>query len=92
MSVFEAGDLVRKVGMDFDMLVIARADDMHQQIACPSYDCAWEQGNQLFEAIVPGSDLVLVRRERRRVPRGGILEFPKCNNAEVRNDCGHPAR
>ena len=33
--------------------------------------CVWEADQLLFEDIVPVEELVLVRKERRRIPRGG---------------------
>jgi hypothetical protein len=74
--IFAPGDLVCKVGTNFRMMVIAQADHV-----CSSseafYDCVWEQGDKLFVESVSASNLVIIRAERRRLPRGGKLDFPR---------------
>ncbi len=77
MCDIEAGDLVRIHDTDCMMLVIGRADDefWHSDEEHAVF-CAWEQENLLYAAVYPVHSLVLVRQERRRVPRGGELHFP----------------
>jgi hypothetical protein len=59
------------------MLVIGRADDdLWDTASDPSVFCVWEQNNILFEEVIAVERLRLVRRERRRVVRGGKLKFP----------------
>ena len=76
-----AGDLVRIPGADCVMLVIGRANDefWHPDEEQAVF-CAWEQENLLYEEVFPVHSLVLVRQERRRVPRGGELQFPARSN------------
>jgi hypothetical protein len=77
MCDIQTGDLVRIDGADVEMLVIGRADDDLWDVASrPSVFCVWEQDNILFEEVVAVEQLVLVRRERRRVLRCGELIFP----------------
>jgi hypothetical protein len=77
MCDIETGDLVRIDGADIEMLVIGRADhDLWNTGSRPSVFCVWEQHDILFEEVMAVERLVLVRRERRRIPRGGKLVFP----------------
>jgi hypothetical protein len=77
MSYIDAGDIVRVDGLDVDMLVIGRADhDLWETGSLPSVFCVWEHDNVLFEEVVEVALLILVRKERRRIPRGGELVFP----------------
>jgi hypothetical protein len=79
MCEIEAGDLVRTRDGQFDMLVIGRADHEYWEPgSVPALFCAWEEDHQLFEEVFTLSQLTLVRREQRRIPRGGELEFPRC--------------
>lgn len=76
MCDIQTGDLVRADGADVEMLVIGRADYDLWDASRPSVFCVWEQQNILFEEVIAVEQLVLVRRERRRVLRGGELVFP----------------
>lgn len=79
MSDVDAGDVVRANGADFDMLVIGRADDPGEDLVNePSVFCVWERAHFLNEKIFRVCDLVIVRKERRRVPRYGSLNYPTC--------------
>ena len=72
-----AGDLVRNNETDIEMLVIGSAnDDRWEVAAAPSFFCVWERQHFLHEEVVSSENLTLLRVERRRVPRGGILDFP----------------
>lgn len=75
MQKIVAGDLVCKQASGQEMLVIGRADEPDGSEA-PSVFCVWEAAHFLHEEIVLISDLQLVRKERRRVPRCGALNFP----------------
>jgi hypothetical protein len=75
MCDIEAGDLVAKRGERTEMLVIGMADDDPKATA-PAFFCVWEQENILFEEIVPVDGLDLVRKERRRIFREGVLNYP----------------
>lgn len=77
MCKIAAGDLVSTCDSDDEMLVIGRADDnFWEPCTEPAFFCVWEQMNFLREEVFPVSRLKLVRRERRRIPRGGELQFP----------------
>lgn len=82
MRAFEPGDIVRKIGREQDMLVISQAENAPRAFAATAYDCVWEQGDRLLEEVVSGLDLILVRRERRRVLRGGILPIPQYRGSD----------
>lgn len=78
MNDVEVGDLVRIRGTNFEMLVLGGADDDLGGIdEVLSVFCAWEDGNLLRQEIFLAERLVLVRKERRRIPRGGRLTFPR---------------
>lgn len=73
-----AGDLVRIVETDCEMLIIGSADDdLALSHLCRSWFCVWECDHRLYEEIFLESQLILVRKERRRIPRGGDLIFPR---------------
>ena len=76
MHDLDAGDLVRANGADFDMLVIGRADDGGGCETEPSVFCVWEHTHYLHEKVFAIGDLMLIRKERRRLPRNGYLLFP----------------
>ena len=76
MHDLDAGDLVRAHGADYDMLVIGKADDDADGPTEPSVFCVWEHTHCLHEKVFAIRDLMLVRKERRRVPRNGCLQFP----------------
>lgn len=77
MFRLDAGDLVRVAGADFEMVVLGCADDESQvQEVDASWFCAWEAEHTLFAEIFHERELILVRKERRRVPRGGDINFP----------------
>jgi hypothetical protein len=77
MISIEPGDLVSKIGTDVEMLVIGSADDEYTEASlAPAFFCVWEHEHKLFEEVVSAKDMTLVRRERRRVLRGGVLNFP----------------
>jgi hypothetical protein len=79
MMSMEPGDLVRLHGTEYEMLAIGSVDDDEAQ-ACSSrsYFCVWERNHRLFEEVIGEADLPLVRRERRGIPRRGMLDFPNC--------------
>lgn len=71
------GDLVRIAGSDYELLIIGTADDdFFDAPLIPSWFCVWEYEHRLFEEVFSEDNLTLVRKERRRIPRGGELEFP----------------
>jgi hypothetical protein len=77
MGDLDAGDLVRANGESFDMLVIGRADDAYwDQTTPPAVFCVWERAHFLHEKVFEMVDLILIRKERRRIVRGGCLNFP----------------
>jgi hypothetical protein len=77
MQKLDAGDIVRIADAGYEMLIIGSADEAPADHWLNfTWFCAWEDGHYLFEEIFAERDLILVRRERRRVPRGGNLDFP----------------
>ena len=77
MFRLDAGDLVRVAGVDHEMVIIGCADeDLRLDEFDASWFCVWEAEHYLFEEVFAGRDLILVRKERRRVPRGGNITFP----------------
>lgn len=78
MYEVQSGDLVTKKGEHLEMLVIGKADE-DPCAATSAVFCVWEQDNFLYEEIFPVDSLEVVRKERRRVIRGGALHFP-CTN------------
>lgn len=77
MFKIEAGDLVRTHGAADEMLVIGRADDeLWEPGRGIAFFCVWEQVHFLHEEVFPEAQLLLIRKERRRIPRGGNLYFP----------------
>lgn len=80
MEIIEPGDLVRKSGSHIEMLVVCSADDDEncgEPSLAPSFFCVWEHEHMLHEEVVSIEQMKLVRRERRRVPRRGILPIPR---------------
>lgn len=75
MLEMDAGDLVRSRGATHDMLVIGRADEPDGE-EDPAVFCVWEQAHFLHQQVFLICDLEMVRKERRRVPRNGCLDFP----------------
>ena|GEM_PF-3503045 len=59
-----------------EMLIIGTADDQPVRPEAASFFCVWEQSHFLHEEVVAAGELLIVRRERRRIPRGGLLDFP----------------
>lgn len=81
MCEINPGDVVRKCDSNCEMLVIGYADEHLDFLREPTATfCVWEVGHLLFEAVILIEQLVLVRRERRRVPRGGVLHFPQATS------------
>ena len=76
MHDLDAGDLVRAHGTDYDMMVIGRADEEGDDETEPSVFCVWERTHYLHEKVFAICDLMLIRKERRRIPRNGCLLFP----------------
>lgn len=77
MYLINSGDIVRIADTQCDMMIVGCADDEHAVPgAAPTWFCVWEVDNRLFEKVFSETDLVLVRKERRRIPRGGVLHFP----------------
>lgn len=82
MTRLAAGDLVRAVGQQDEMLVVGCADEIAVGTAVDtatgtSWFCVWERDNHLFEEVFPASELILVRKEQRRIPRDGGFVFPE---------------
>ena len=75
MKIVRVGDLVRVIDAKYEMIVIGQDDDALDQGEAVWF-CAWEIGNQLHEQAFAESRLVVVRKERRRIPRGGVVQFP----------------
>lgn len=65
-----------RAGDGVEMLIIGTADDQPVRPEAASFFCVWEQSHFLHEEVVPARELSIVRRERRRIPRGGMLDFP----------------
>lgn len=77
MLRLDAGDVVRLAEADYEMVIIGYADDEPQADGAEeSWFCVWEAEHQLFEKVFSGRDLILVQKERRRIPRGGKINFP----------------
>lgn len=77
MRNMDAGDLVCAYGTSVDMIVLSRADEVEWTLeSTPSVFCAWEQKDVVHTKLFRVCDLLMVRKERRRVPRGGRIEFP----------------
>ena len=75
MSEIESGDLVIQQGEQLEMLVIGTADKDPSATATTVF-CVWERNHLLYEEVYPVANLELVRKERRRMIRGGNLQFP----------------
>ena len=84
MLKLEAGDVVRLAWADDEMVIIGCADDEPQTDAADEFwFCVWEAEHRLFEEVFCGKDLMLVQKERRRIPRGGHISFPvRCTSDE----------
>ena len=77
MFRLDAGDTVRLASADYEMVIIGCAEDEPGVgEADASWFCVWEAEHYLFEEVFAGKDLILVRKERRRIPRGGNIDFP----------------
>lgn len=77
MSELAAGDLVRIADSEYEMLIIGCADEFPVDSGnASSWFCVWEFEHRLFEEVFSSNSLILVRKERRRIPRGGQLAFP----------------
>jgi hypothetical protein len=79
MEQFQAGDLVKRQPDGQEMLILGPVEEnetawLHKEAA--SFFCVWEQQHFLHEEVIPAEQLIIVRRERRRIPRGGKLQFP----------------
>ena len=75
MSEIESGDLVTKRGEELEMLVIGTADEDLSSTATTVF-CVWERNHLLYEEVYAVASLEVVRKERRRMIRGGNLQFP----------------
>ncbi|SEO57829.1 hypothetical protein SAMN05428959_11070 [Duganella sp. CF517] len=75
MTGIASGDLVTEKGERLEMLVIGSADE-DPYVAVTTVFCVWERDHMLHEEIFHVDNLALVRKERRRVIRGGNLDFP----------------
>lgn len=83
MCELKAGDLVREKECGYEMLAIGRADDeVWVPDSSPAFFCVWEEGHQLREEIFPAERLVLVRPERRKIPRRGELQIPRAHSGK----------
>jgi hypothetical protein len=77
MHELGAGDLVRIANTDYEMLIIGCEDADPDSLGLNSaWHCAWECDGTLFAEVFVARDLILVRKERRRIPRGGQIVFP----------------
>lgn len=76
MENYFAGDVVRRAADGMEMLIIGGADEQAMPAEAATFFCVWEHSHYLHEEVVPASELSIVRRERRRIPRGGVLDFP----------------
>jgi hypothetical protein len=79
MENYSAGDLVKRTSDGPEMLIIGAVDDPSVEPETATFFCVWEAQHFLHEEVVPARELSIVRRERRRVPRGGVLDFPVCD-------------
>ena len=75
MTDIGSGDLVTKKGEQLEMLVIGAADE-DPFAAATAVFCVWERNNLLYEEVCKVDSLEVVRKERRRIIRGGTLHFP----------------
>lgn len=75
MSEIGSGDLVTKKGEQFEMLVIGAAGEDPVD-AAETVFCVCEKNNFLHEEVCTVDCLEVVRKERRRIIRGGNLNFP----------------
>lgn len=76
MNAIGAGDLVKRRDSEIEMMVVSADEECSEGAISPAFFCVWEHNHFLHEELIGIDELVLVRRERRRVPRGGILNFP----------------
>jgi hypothetical protein len=82
MDKLGPGDLVRIAESECEMLVIGCADEEPDgNNGMSSYFCVWEYQHRLFEEVFPEPVLMLIRKERRRIPRGGEMAFPSRDGA-----------
>lgn len=91
MDEIEAGDLVRIANTEYEMLIIGCADDDEKVLQLArTWFCVWELEHKLYEEVFAESDLILVRKEQRRIPRGGDLNFPCQDSARHATLCRNP--
>lgn len=75
MDVVQAGDIVRVLDGKDEMIVIGQDYEATEHTE-RTWFCAWEAGTQLHQQTFPESKLAIVRKEKRRIPREGALQFP----------------
>lgn len=76
MKIFEPGDLVRLASTELEMLVICdELESAPGDKGSSRFRCAWDEGGMIVTSNFHPSDLVLIRCERRRLPRFD-LRFP----------------
>lgn len=77
MNWITSGDLVRMAGGQCEMMIVGSADDEHAVVGdAPTWFCVWESNHRLFERVYSENELIVIRKERRRIPRGGDMNFP----------------
>lgn len=75
-DALQVGDIVRTIDGDSEMLLIDQDVDATLENGERMWFGIWESGNRLHQDLYPESQLILVRKERRRIPRRGILPIP----------------
>lgn len=75
-DALQVGDIVRTVDGDDEMLLIDQDVDAAPVSGERMWFGVWESADRLHQALYPESQLILIRKERRRIPRRGILPIP----------------
>lgn len=82
MTTFNPGDLVRLAHSDLEMLIICEEEySMDAGGESSFWRCAWEEDGAIATAIFNQCNLLLLRAERRRLPRFD-LKFPVCKRVK----------
>lgn len=77
MRDMNLGDIVCRYGSDIRMIVLSRDEDIQWSSgASPTVSCAWEANDILHTAVFRICDLMMLRKEQRRMPRNGQIAFP----------------
>jgi uncharacterized protein YodC (DUF2158 family) len=73
-----AGDLVRRKNGGPAMVIVGCADDRQPPgVPGKTFFCVWEDRHHLHEEVFDLASLVLLRPDRRRVPRRECPPFPR---------------